>query len=203
MAHIDYFFSPISPWCYLAGLRLEETAARHGATITYKPIDILALFDRTGGTRPAARHPSRLAYRAQELARWSDRLGLPLTPAPAHFPTNQAPAAYAIIAAQKAVKQGGAGDLGGLVHAILRACWAEDRNIAEDEVIRAALVANGFDGNLVTSGLFTGAETYERNLEEAVERGVFGAPFYILRDTDQRFWGQDRLDFLDAHLGGL
>lgn len=203
MAHIDYFFSPISPWCYLAGLRLEEIATRHGATITYKPIDILSLFDRTGGTRPAARHPNRLAYRAQELTRWSDRLGLPLTLAPAHFPTNQAPAAYAIIAAQKAVDQGGSGNLGGLVHAILRACWAEDRNIAEDKVIRDALTANGFDDGLVHSGLFTGAETYERNLEEAIERGVFGAPFYIVRDTDQRFWGQDRLDFLDAHLGGL
>lgn len=203
MAHIDYFFSTISPWCYLAGLRLEEIAARHGATISYKPIDVLALLDRTGGTRMAARHPNRLAYRTQEMTRWRDRLGLPMTLKPAFFPVNQAPAAYAIIAAQKAVEQGGAGDLGGLVHAILRACWAEDRNIAEDDVIRAALEANGFDGGLVHSGLFTGAEVYERNLEEAIERGVFGVPFYIVRETDERFWGQDRLDFLDAHLEGL
>jgi len=203
MAHIDYFFSTISPWCYFAGLRLEQIAARHGATIRYKPIDVLALLDRTGGTRMPARHPNRLAYREQELTRWSQHLGLPITLKPAFFPANQAPAAYAIIAAQKAVDQGAAGDPGGLVHAVLRACWAEDRNIAEDEVIRAALEANGFDGNLATSGLFTGAETYERNLEEAVERGVFGVPFYIVAETGQRFWGQDRLAFLDTHLEGL
>ena len=50
MPHIDYFFSTISPFTYLAGNRLEEIAARHGATVTYKPLDIVALFPRTGGT---------------------------------------------------------------------------------------------------------------------------------------------------------
>lgn len=199
MAQIDYFFAVNSPWCYLAGLRLEEIAAKHGAAISYRPLDVLALFDRTGGTRPMARHPNRVAYRLQELTRWRDRLGLPMVLAPTHFPVNPAPASYAIIAAQKA----GGGDLGGLVHAILGASWVEDRNIADDEVIREKLSAFGFDPNLVTSGLFDGAVAYEKNLEEAVERGVFGAPFYIVRETDQRFWGQDRLDFLDDHLGSL
>ncbi|WP_415184349.1 2-hydroxychromene-2-carboxylate isomerase [Phaeovulum sp.] len=203
MAQIDYFFTPISSWTYLAGHRLEEIAARHGATITYKPCDLLALAGRTGGTRPEDRHPSRLAYRAQELARWSAHLGMDLTLKPAFFPTNPAPASYAIIAAQAAQEKGAAGDLGGLVHGFTRAVWAEGVNIADDNVIHAQLVANGFDAGLADSGLFIGAETYTRNLEEAVERGVFGAPFYIVRDTDQRFWGQDRLDFLDAHLGRL
>ncbi|MGR3387162.1 MAG: DsbA family protein, partial [Paracoccus sp. (in: a-proteobacteria)] len=50
------------------------------------------------------------------------------------------------------------------------------------------------------SGLFVGAETYGRNLEQAVEAGAFGAPFYVVPETGQRFWGQDRLDFLDRHL---
>lgn len=49
MAHIDYYFSTVSPWAYLAGNRLEEIAARHGATITYKPVDLGSLFPRTGG----------------------------------------------------------------------------------------------------------------------------------------------------------
>ena len=41
------------------------------------------------------------------------------------------------------------------------------------------------------------------NLEQAVNAGAFGAPFYIVRETDQRFWGQDRLEFLDRHLASL
>ena len=56
---------------------------------------------------------------------------------------------------------------------------------------------------LADSGLLVGAETYARNLEDAVAAGVFGSPFYIVTDTGQKFWGQDRLDFLAAHLASL
>ena len=122
--------------------------------------------------------------------------GLPITQKPAYWPTNPAPSSYAIIAASKA----GGGDMGALVHGFGRAVWAEDRNVAEDEVIRDCLAAAGFDPALADRGMLSGADTYERNLEDAVNAGVFGAPFYIT-DDDQRFWGQDRLDHLDRHLG--
>ena len=200
MAHIDYYLGTISPWCYLAGNRLEEIAAKHGASITYKPVDLMQLFDRTGGVRPADRHPSRMVLRGQELTRWADHLGLPLNLKPAYAPVNTAPSSYAIIAAQAA---GGDGNLGGLVQGFLRAVWAEDRDISDDAVIREVLSAAGFDPALADKGLFIGAETYGRNLEQAVEAGAFGAPFHIVRETDQRFWGQDRLDFLDRHLATL
>jgi len=197
MAHIDYFFTPISPFTYLAGLRLEEIAERHDATIAYKPFDIMAAFPRTGGTPPPQRPECRQVYRLQEIRRQATRRGMAVVLRPAHFPTNAAPASYAIIAAQKA----GGGDVGALVHGLLRACWAEEKDIAEDEVIRACLGAAGFDPGLADRGLLAGAETYAANLEEAVARGVFGSPFYIT-DEDERFWGQDRLEDLDLHLSG-
>ncbi|WP_299841258.1 2-hydroxychromene-2-carboxylate isomerase [uncultured Paracoccus sp.] len=198
MAHIDYYLGTISPWCYLAGNRLEEVAGRHGATITYKPVDLMQLFDRTGGTKPADRHPSRMEMRAQELTRWSEHLGMPFNLKPAHWPVNMAPSSYAVIAAQEA-----GGDVGGLVQGFLRAVWAEQRDISDDGVIREILTAAGFDPALADKGLFIGAETYGRNLEQAVEAGAFGAPFYVVRESGQRFWGQDRLDFLDRHLASL
>ena len=197
MAHIDYFFATISPFTYLAGKHLEEIAEKHGATITYKPLDLLALFARTGGTAPMDRHPSRQEYRLQELARRAKIVGLPINLKPTIFPVNPAPSSYALIAAQNA----GGGDLGELAHGFLRAYWADDRNIAEDDVIRDCLQAAGFDPALADSGLLSGAEAYGKNLEEAVLRGAFGAPFYIT-DDDQRFWGHDRLDDLDRHLSG-
>lgn len=196
MAHIDYFFATVSPYTYLAGTRLEEIAAKHGATITYKPLDILSLFDRTGGVRPASRHESRKEYRLQELRRQSKKAGLPMHLQPMFWPTNPAPSSYAIIAAAKA----GGGDLGALVHGFTRACWAEQRNIAEDDVVKDVLAANGFDPKLADTGMFMAADIYANNLEEAASRGVFGAPFYIV--GDERFWGQDRLDDLDLHLSG-
>lgn len=195
MAHIDYYLSTISPWCYLAGNRLEEIAARHGASVAYKPVDPQALFARTNGKPLAERGEARQAYRIQELARWSGHLGMALNQRPSGFPTNPAPSGYAVIAAQAK-----GGDVGGLVQGFLRAVWAEDRNIAEDAVIREILAAEGFDPGLADSGLFIGAETYGRNLEQAVEAGAFGVPFYVVRESGQKFWGQDRLDFLDRHL---
>lgn len=199
MAHIDYYFGTQSPWTYLAGDRLERIAESYGATISYKPLDLLQLFDRTGGVRPANRHPARMAYREQELTRWSRHLDLQLNMKPAFWPVNTAPSSYAVIAAAKA----GGGDLAALVQSFVRGVWAEDLNIADDAVIRDKLAAAGFDPDLANSGLFVGAQLYERNLEEAVEAGVFGAPFYIVRESGQKFWGQDRLDFLDRHLASL
>jgi 2-hydroxychromene-2-carboxylate isomerase len=197
MAHIDYYFSTISPWAYLAGNRLEETAARHGASITYKPVDLGTLFPQTGGVALPQRHPSRQAYRLQELDRQSRKHRIPLKLHPAFWPVNGAPAAYAIIAAQAA----GGGDVGALAQGIMRACWAEEKNIAEDDTIRACLAATGFDPALADKGMLAGAETYARNTEEAAQAGVFGSPTYVV-DTGQIFWGQDRLEDLDLHLAG-
>ncbi|MEM9351163.1 MAG: 2-hydroxychromene-2-carboxylate isomerase [Pseudomonadota bacterium] len=194
MAHIDYYFSTISPYTYLAGTRMEEVAEKHGATITYKPLDIISLFARTGGTAPKDRHPARQEYRAQELVRQAEKLGMPFNLKPAHWPTNPAPSSYAFIAAIKA-----GGDLGALVAAFTRACWAEEKDIAQDDVIRACLTSAGFDAALADSGLLAGAETYTQNLEDAVNAGAFGAPFYIT-DAGARFWGQDRIEDLDRCL---
>ncbi|MGR3639560.1 DsbA family protein [Alterinioella nitratireducens] len=197
MAHIDIYLSPLSPYSYLAGTRAAEIAETHDAQITYKPLDVMGLFSRTGGTPPKDRHPSRQAYRLQELRRQSARTGLPLNQKPLFWPTNPAPACYALISAQKA----GGGDLAGLAAALGRAVWAEEKDIAEAEVIRAALEANGFDPDLADKGMLSAAEEYVRNLEDAVSAGVFGVPFYIV-DGSERFWGQDRLDDLDLHLSG-
>ena len=62
--------------------------------------------------------------------------------------------------------------MGKLMVAITRAVWAEDKDIAEDAVVRACLEEAGFDPSLADSGLLAGAETYAANLEEAVERVV-------------------------------
>ncbi|MWD26664.1 2-hydroxychromene-2-carboxylate isomerase [Aquicoccus sp. SCR17] len=197
MAQIDYYFVTISPWSYLAGMRLEEIAARHGADVTYKPVDMGRVFAATGGLPLGERSKARQEYRMQELRRAKAKSGMELVLEPAHFPTNPAPSAYAIIAAQKA----GGGNVGALVHDIMHACWAEERNVAEDDVLRDCLEKAGFDPGLVDSGMLTGAEQYEKNTEQAIADGAFGAPFYIV-DGTERFWGQDRLDDLDAYLAG-
>jgi len=191
---IDYYFATISPFTYLSGTRPAEVARRHDATLNYKPLDIMSLFGRTGGTPPGQRHESRQDYRLIEMRRSAAKLDMPINLKPAHWPTNPAPSSYAIIAAAR----DGAGDLAELVSAITRACWVEERDIAQDDVIADCLEASGFDRTLVDKGMMEGAEIYARNLEQAVAAGVFGAPFFIA--DGEKFWGQDRIDDLDAYL---
>ncbi|MGR3616401.1 MAG: 2-hydroxychromene-2-carboxylate isomerase [Paracoccaceae bacterium] len=198
MAAINFYFSTLSPYTYLAGGRLEQIASQHGASVSYKPLDIMGLFARTGGTPPKDRHPSRQGYRKEDLVRQAARADLPLNVQPMFWPTNAAPSSYALIAAQEA----GGGDVGVLLRAISRASWAEEKDIAEDSVIKACLEQARFDPALSESGLLFGAETYAANLEEAVEQGVFGVPFYVTSDG-AHFWGQDRLDDLDWHLSRI
>lgn len=196
MAHVDYYFATISPFTYMCGTRPAQIAAAHGATITYKPLDIMGLFSRTGGIPPKDRHPNRQEYRLQDMRRRAAVLGMPLNLKPAFWPTNPAPSSYAIIAAQEA-----GGDVAGLVAALTAACWAEEKDISQDEVIRECLTATGFDADLADKGMLASAETYAANLEEAVNRGAFGAPFFIT-DGDERLWGEDRLADLEAVLAG-
>jgi 2-hydroxychromene-2-carboxylate isomerase len=197
MAHIEYFFATTSPFTYLAGTRMEAVAAKHGATITYRPLDIIALFSRTGGTAPKDRHPARLEYRLQELRRLSKKHGLPMNLDPPFRAVNPAPSSYAFIAAAKA---GGAiwGRWSMPSPAPSGATCAISPRMTKS---RACLEEAGFDPGLAGMGMLAGAEEYTRNLEDAVNAGAFGAPFYIV-DGTERFWGQDRIDDLDLHLSG-
>ena len=196
MSQIGYFLALQSPYVYLAGRRPWEIAAKHGLDLVLKPVDVAQLFPRTGGKVRDERHPARNAYAAQDRARQARKLGLPLDPAPLYRSANPAPAAYALIAAQQA----GGGDLATYVQAISRAVWAKGRDFSEDAVIHAALTEAGFDPKVADRGMLMAAETYGANLEEAVSRGVFGVPFFVV--GEEKFWGQDRLEDLDLWISG-
>lgn len=195
MVTIDYFFSLASPFTYLAGLRLEEIAERHDASIVYRPCDMASIFGQTGGLPPAKRHPSRQIYRLQELKRLSADANMPLTLAPRYWPTDPTAASLAVLTVA-----GQGGDAGTLAHAFLRACWAEERDIADPETINAILGENGVD--VATLPSFEDSRSqFDANTALGLERGVFGAPFYIV--GEERFWGQDRLAYLDRCLAAL
>jgi len=76
----------------------------------------------------------------------------------------------------------------------------EDRDIADAATLEAIADATGHSGiNLVARACEPETlESYRALTEEALERGVFGAPTYVF--DGEPFWGQDRLDFLDRAL---
>ncbi|MFQ5620060.1 MAG: 2-hydroxychromene-2-carboxylate isomerase [Rhodospirillales bacterium] len=194
---IQYYYSLNSPWTYLGGVRLEETARRHGAAIDYKPVSLQEVFPVSGGLPLGKRAPQRQAYRLVELARWRDFVGMPLNLKPQYFPAAEWPAAGMVIAAKQ-----GDQDCGRLTNAILKAVWAEERNIADTGTLRTIAGEIGMDGDALLEAAASGpvAAEYAAYTAEAIERGVFGAPTYVF--DDQMFWGQDRLDFLDRALAG-
>ena len=92
-----------------------------------------------------------------------------------------------------------------LSHALLRALWAEERDTSRPEVRIAVADENGYDGAGLQALERTPAvqQEYQSFSEEAVRLGVFGAPTFIVRGHNERWWGQDRLFFVDRFLDRL
>ena len=193
---IDYYFTPVSPYTYLGHERLLEIAARHGATIAVKPVDYGRIFPVSGGLPLKQRAPQRQAYRLIELERWSKHLGKPLNLKPKFFPVSADAAAKWIIAAQSR----GDVDALRLAGALLRAVWAEERDISDEPTLASIAGGERLDPALLAAGAASpdAASRYDALTQEAIDRQIFGAPTYVYRD--EPFWGQDRLDFLDRAL---
>lgn len=190
---VEYFLSPQSPWCYLGHQRLVDIARETGAQVELKPFDLGKVFSVSGGLPLAKRAPQRQAYRLVELERWAKHLGLPLNVQPQFFPVSPDAAATLIIAARTSLGADAALALSG---AIMRALWAEEKNIADEDTL--AQIANlcGFDGRMLLKSAQTAGvqEQYERNTEQAIAANVFGVPWYVV--DGEGYWGQDRLDFV-------
>jgi 2-hydroxychromene-2-carboxylate isomerase len=193
---VDYYFTPVSPYSYLGHDRFVALARRHGAAIAVKPIDLGRVFPVSGGVPLKQRAPQRQAYRLVELARWSSFLGIPLNLHPAHFPVPADLASRWILAALEQ----GADDALAFAGSLGRAVWAEERNIADVEPLAAIARSHGLDVAALDERADAPdiATRYGVLTQEAIDRGVFGAPTYVY--AGELFWGQDRLDFLDRAL---
>ncbi|MEC5325850.1 2-hydroxychromene-2-carboxylate isomerase [Aurantimonas sp. A3-2-R12] len=192
---IDYVLSVASPWTYLGHARFCRIARQFRATVRILPVDMVEVFARTGGTVFRNRAPERQSYRQIELERWSQALNIPLTLEPRYYPVAHEPASRLILAAS---------DMGydalALTGRLLAAIWLEERNIADKTTLHAIAA----EGDVNTEALFRHAasadvgKAYEAATLEAVAKGAFGAPTYIL--GGERFWGQDRLNFVEKSL---
>jgi carboxymethylenebutenolidase len=126
-----------------------------------------------------------------ELRRWREQLGVPLHLEPKFFPVDDSLAACMVVA----LGQRG-GDMGALSGAILRAVWADERNIADPATLVAIAGEQDLDGEALLAAAQepAAAAGYQANTEAAIAAGVFGAPTFVI--GDELFWGQDRLDFV-------
>ena len=170
---------------------------RCNATLQHRPVNAGEIFSKTGGLSLKDRSAERQAYRLRELARWRERLKIKLNLEPNFFPASSQLADKVIIA----TRDSGI-DPGPLTNAFMRAVWVEDENIADPEVVKTVLDAQGLDAVILMASAQQEetARLLATNTEEAISRGVFGLPSYVT--AHELFWGQDRLEFLESSLTG-
>jgi 2-hydroxychromene-2-carboxylate isomerase len=204
MAEVSCYYSLSSPWAYLGGPKLQDIVRRHKVRLILKPFDFQEVVPRTGGIPLRTRPEPRRTYHALELDRWRKYLGMPLNLEPKHYPRDGQPAGWnkppgwMVIAAQERGL-----DAMLLSHALLRALWAEERNTADPRVRIQVAEENGFPGKELLQEETTSKVQglYKTYSDEAEKLGVFGAPTVVL--NGERFWGQDRFEFLDRALAAI
>jgi 2-hydroxychromene-2-carboxylate isomerase len=193
---IDYYFTPQSPWTYLGHERFVRIARTAGAAVRVLPVDFGKVFPVSGGLPLGQRAPQRQAYRLVELQRFSEHLQMPLNRQPKYFPVGGDPAARLITTVDQ---QDGSAAALALAGAVFRAVWAEERDIACEQVLAELLHAAGQDAaRLAQSHSPEVQQLYEAHTQQAIDAGVFGAPSYVV--AGEIFWGQDRLDLLEKKL---
>lgn len=190
---VEYYFSFISLWSYVGSLVFQDLVRRHDVDVIYKPIDLLAVFAAGGGKPVRERPAQRQAYRLVEMARWKAIRNISLVTWPKFYPANPSLGHRMLLIARD---QGQ--DVGAFVHAGLKAVWADELNVEDPQTLIALADRSGLEGaKLLAAAESTLVHQAEADLtREAIERQLFGAPFYFYRD--EPFWGQDRLDLLEA-----
>ncbi len=191
---VEYFFDFGSPTSYLAWTQLPGIAASAGAEIVWRPMLLGGVFKATGNASPVS-VPAKGRWMNQDIARWAKRYGVPFRFNPS-FPINT----LTLMRGATGLQMRRQDDLIRYLDLMHRAMWEQGRNLGDAAVLAATLVEGGFDADAfaalvadpeVKAGLVA-------TTEEAVTRGVFGAPTFFVGET--MFFGQDRLEFVEAAL---
>ena len=196
---VEFWFDVGSPYSYLAYRALPALAAECDARIDWRPMLLGAVFKATGNHSPIE-VPAKGRWALVDLQRWARRIGTTLEMNP-NFPINT----LVLMRAAVAMKARGDDALLRYLDAVFEAIWCMRKNMNDAQVVAEVLGAAGFDPREVLA-LASDAGVKDRlkaDTEQAIARGVFGAPtFFVGRGggAPEMFWGQDRLDFLDRKL---
>ncbi|WP_217474948.1 2-hydroxychromene-2-carboxylate isomerase [Stutzerimonas stutzeri] len=193
---LEFFFDLGSPASYLAWSQLPALCADTGAQLRCRPMLLGGVFQATGNSSPAT-VPAKGRYMATDLLRHARRYGVAFAFNP-HFPINTLALMRGAIGYQ--LRQPDA--FSAYLDALFQSLWVDQRNLGDQAVLAATLETAGLDVRQYQTMI--GDEqvktALKTNTEEAVQRGVFGAPTFFV--GDEMFFGQDRLTFVaDALMG--
>lgn len=193
---VEFYFDFGSPATYLAWTQLPQLCAESGAGLVYKPMLLGGVFQATGNASPVT-IPAKGRFMLQDLARFARRYQVPMQFNP-HFPINTLGLMRGAVAVQMYQPQ----RFEAFLTLIFEAMWVQGRNLGDLVVLGETLAGGGFDPQqlLAWSGEQEVKDALKATTEEAIRRGVFGAPAMFV--GDELFFGQDRLDFVREALQG-
>lgn len=197
MASVEFFYDYGSPYSYLADSRLASFEARTGAEVVYRPMLLGGVFKATGNRSPFAEPvEAKRRYFSVELRRCVAELDVAFAPNP-HFPINTLGlmrAAYAARALEV---------FEGFHRVVFRAFWTAGSELGKRETVVDVLDAAGLNGKEIVDTAESDdiKSALRATTDEAVERGVFGAPTFFV--GDEMFFGNDRMGAVEGALGNI
>lgn len=191
MKTLEFFFDFSCPYAYLASTRIERLAKEGKAKLVYKPFLLGGVFQALGSAPMQSMAEAKAKLNHLDMHRWVDHWGVPLV-MPAGHPNRTVLALRAAIASN---------DLPRASRALFDAYWGEGRDLSDPEVVADTLTRAGLDGEALVRRADDPAikDDLRKRTDEAIERGVFGAPTVFLES--ELYWGQDRLDLVARALG--
>ena len=190
---LEFFFDYGSPFSYLADTQLASLARRTGAALNYRPMLLGAVLKATGNSSPMT-VPAKGAYMGRELERWAKRYGVPFAANPFSFRSNTLRLMRGATACQRL------GTFEPYHRSVFDAVWGTPQDLGEEAVFRRLLDGAGIDPERLLRAIDDEdtKTALRRTTDEAVERGVFGAPTFFV--GGEMFWGNDRLDWVEEAL---
>ena len=188
---IEFWFDFGSPTTYLAHTQLPRIARETGAQLIYKPMLLGGVFKATGNASPVS-VPAKGRWMNRDIARWAARYGVPFAFNP-HFPINTLTLMRGAVGLQTRRSPEA---FTRYVDAVFDAMWVLPRNLGDIGELSTVLAKAGLEGEAFAA-LAADPEVKAAlvaQTEQAVARGVFGAPTCFV--GDEMFFGQDRLDFV-------
>lgn len=198
---VDFFYDFSSPFTYLGATQIERVAASAGAELRWRPMLLGAVFREIGTPNVPlnAMAPPKREYYVRDLEHWASYWHQPFVFA-SHFPQRSVTALRLALLAGERIAE--------LSHALFRIPWVDDGDIADRATLARVLTECGFyaEDMLARTSEPGVKQMLFDNTAEAVARGVFGSPTFVVEDVDgardELFWGQDRLQLVADALRG-
>jgi 2-hydroxychromene-2-carboxylate isomerase len=196
MHTIDFYFDFASPYAYLAAMRIDALAERHGCTVRWRPV-LLAGMLKVTGAKPSPLVPLKGEYVLRDLERTARRLGIAYR--------EPAEPVRLLLGAPRAMlwigREHGEAAAATFARRCFQAYFAEGIDIGDERVLVRLAAEQGIDGERLLAGMASDAvkAQLKEEGEAAIARGVFGVPFVFTPDGEP-FWGADRLEAVEEWL---